>query len=108
MAQQTKIRKKNGRRVTKVGVVVAKKMAKTVTVLVERQLRHPLYKKIIKRQKKFLAHDEYERCQVGDLVRIIETRPLSARKRWRVVEIIGVAPQEVVSGEESELEAKLT
>lgn len=108
MAQQRKIRTKNGRKATKVGVVVAKKMAKTVTVLVERQLRHPLYKKIIKRRKKFLVHDEHERCQVGDLVRIIETRPLSARKRWRVGEIIGAAPQEVVSGEESELEGKLT
>lgn len=107
MAQQTKIRTTNGRKATKVGVVVAKKMAKTVTVLVERQLRHPLYKKIIKKRKKFLAHDEHERCRVGDLVRIIETRPLSARKRWRVVKIIGVAPQEVVSGEESELEVKM-
>ncbi len=107
MAEQSNVSQKKGRKATKVGVVIAKKMAKTVTVLVERQLRHPLYKKIIKKRKKFLVHDEHERCQVGDVVRIVETRPLSARKRWRVVEILGVAPQEVVSGEEPELEEKL-
>ncbi len=92
------------RKVSKVGVVVSKKMSKTVTVLVERQLRHPLYKKIIKRRKKFLAHDEYEKCQVGDIVRIIATRPLSARKRWRVAEIMGVSTQELPTMEEKELE----
>lgn len=107
MAEQSIVSQKKGRKATKVGIVIAKKMAKTVTVLVERQLRHPLYKKIIKKRKKFLVHDEHERCQVGDVVRIVETRPLSARKRWRVVEILGVAPQEVVSGEEPELEEKL-
>ncbi|MFQ6037776.1 MAG: 30S ribosomal protein S17 [Candidatus Aminicenantales bacterium] len=79
------------KRTTKVGVVVGNKMKKTVTVLVERQVRHPLYKKIIKRRKKFLAHDEYEKCKVGDLVRIVETRPLSRRKRWRVQEILGLS-----------------
>ncbi|MEW5902041.1 MAG: 30S ribosomal protein S17 [Acidobacteriota bacterium] len=83
------------RKTTKVGVVVGKKMKKTVTVLVERQLRHPLYKKLIRRQKKFLAHDEYEKCKLGDVVRIIETRPLSRRKRWRVAEIVGLAVREV-------------
>jgi len=83
------------RKTTKIGVVVAKKTKKTVTVKVERQLRHPLYKKIIKRQKKFLAHDEYEKCKVGDIVRIIETRPISRRKRWRVLEIIGLSSAEI-------------
>ncbi len=83
------------RKTTKIGVVVAKKMKKTVTVKIERQLRHPLYKKIIKRQKKFLAHDEYEKCKVGDIVRIIETRPISRRKRWRVLEIIGLSSAEI-------------
>lgn len=80
-----------GRQTIKVGVVVGNKMKKTVTVLVERQVRHPLYKKIIKRRKKFLAHDEYEKCKIGDLVKIVETRPLSKRKRWRVQEILGLS-----------------
>ncbi len=92
------------RKATKIGVVISKKMAKTVTVLVERRVPHPLYKKIIKKRKKFLAHDEHEKCQVGDVVKIVETRPLSARKRWRVVEILGVAPQEIPTAEETEIE----
>lgn len=78
------------RRTTKVGVVIGDKMKKTVTVLVERQVRHPFYKKIVKRRKKFLAHDEYEKCKVGDLVKIVEVRPLSKRKRWRVQDILGL------------------
>lgn len=82
------------RKTAKIGVVIGTKMKKTVTVLVERQVRHPLYKKIIKKQKKFLAHDEYEKCKLGDVVKIIETRPLSARKRWRVHEIVGLSPAE--------------
>jgi small subunit ribosomal protein S17 len=77
------------RKTTKVGWVVAKKMAKTVTVQVERQVRHPLYKKIVRRRRTFLAHDERDACKVGDQVRIIETRPISKRKRWRVVGILG-------------------
>jgi small subunit ribosomal protein S17 len=81
-----------GRHTVKVGLVVGNKMKKTVTVLVERQVRHPLYKKIVKRRKKFLAHDEYEKCKIGDLVKIVETRPLSKRKRWRVQEILGLSP----------------
>jgi len=83
--------KTQGRQTTKVGVVIGNKMKKTVTVLVERQVRHPLYKKIVKRRKKFLVHDEYEKCKVGDLVKIVETRPLSKRKRWRVLEILGLS-----------------
>jgi small subunit ribosomal protein S17 len=79
----TEVRKK-----TKIGVVVGDKMKKTVTVQVESPVRHPLYKKFIKRRKKFLVHDEYEKCKVGDVVRIIETRPISKRKRWRIVEIV--------------------
>ncbi len=82
------------RKTTKVGLVVGTKMKKTVTVLVERQVRHPRYKKIVKKRKKFLAHDEYEKCKLGDLVKIVETRPLSARKRWRVDEIVGLSPAE--------------
>jgi small subunit ribosomal protein S17 len=87
--------KASQRKTTKVGVVVGKKMKKTVTVRVDRQLRHPLYKKVIKRQKKFLAHDEYEKCKLGDVVRIIETRPISKRKRWRVTAIVGLSTSEV-------------
>ena len=83
------------RKTTKIGVIVGKKMKKTVTVRVERQLRHPLYKKIVKRQRKFLAHDEYEKCKLGDVVRIIETRPISKRKRWRVTEIVGLSTAEI-------------
>ena len=67
------------RKTAKVGTVISKKMKKTVTVLVERQVRHPLYKKITRRKKTFLAHDEYEKCKVGDLVKIVETRPISKR-----------------------------
>jgi small subunit ribosomal protein S17 len=85
------------RKTTKTGIVTAKKMRKTVTVRVERQLRHPLYKKVIRRRKTFLAHDEYEKCKVGDIVRIIETRPISRRKRWRVSEIIGLSSAEAES-----------
>jgi len=90
-----------GRRTTKVGVVVGSKMKKTVTVLVERQVRHPLYKKIVKRRKKFLAHDEYEKCKIGDLVKISETRPLSRKKRWKVQEILGLSSMD--TGKELEV-----
>ncbi len=69
------------------GIVQSAKMEKSVTVLVERQFAHPLYKKIIKKSKKFMAHDENNECREGDRVRIIESRPLSASKRWKVVEI---------------------
>ena len=71
-----------------VGNVVSDRMDKSVSVLVERRKRHPLYGKFMKQSTKFMAHDEKNECQVGDLVRIIETRPLSKNKRWRVVEII--------------------
>lgn len=83
------------RKTAKVGTVIGKKMKKTVTVQVERKVRHPLYKKTIKKQKTFLAHDEYEKCKVGDMVRIIETRPISRRKKWRVVEIVGLTAHEI-------------
>src|SRR4030042_6052306 len=71
------------RKTTKVGVVVGKKMTKTVTVLVSRQVRHSVYKKIIRKRKTFLAHDGSDKCQLGDVVRIVETRPISKRKKWR-------------------------
>jgi len=91
---------------TKTGVVIGNKMRKTVTVLVERPIRHPFYKKTIKRRKRFLVHDEYEKCKVGDVVKIIETRPLSKRKRWRVLEIVGLSPEETKKEKQAEEEAE--
>ncbi len=75
-------------RKTRVGVVSSNKMEKTVSISVERKLMHPIYGKFVKKTKKFMAHDENNDCKIGDLVRIMETRPLSKLKRWRVVEII--------------------
>ena len=75
-------------RKTRVGMVVSNKMDKTIVVAIEDNVRHPLYKKIIKRTVKFKAHDEQNACGIGDKVQIMETRPLSKDKRWRVIEII--------------------
>jgi len=75
-------------RKTRVGVVVSDKMDKTIVVAVKDSLQHPLYKKIMKRTVKFKAHDEKNECGVGDRVEIMETRPISADKRWRLVQII--------------------
>jgi small subunit ribosomal protein S17 len=86
--------KKAGQKTTKVGVVIGDKMKKTVTVQVERQVRHPLYKKIIRRKKQYLVHDESEKCKVGDMVKIVQTRPISKLKRWRIQEIVGLSPEE--------------
>ena len=72
----------------RVGIVTSNKMQKTITVSVERRLRHPIYGKFVKKTNKFLAHDEDNTCNIGDLVRIMETRPLSKRKRWRLVEVV--------------------
>jgi len=76
------------RRKTRVGVVVSDKMDKTVVVAVERQVRHSVYGKILRRTRKFAAHDDSNACGVGDRVMIMETRPLSKTKRWRVAQII--------------------
>jgi small subunit ribosomal protein S17 len=75
-------------RKTQIGKVVSDKMDKTVVVAVETLVRHPLYGKTVKRTKKFKAHDEQNSCRSGDKVRLMETRPLSKDKRWRVVEIL--------------------
>ncbi len=75
-------------RKTRVGKVVSDKMDKTIVVAVEDNVKHPLYKKIVKRTFKLKAHDEENACQVGDKVRVMETRPLSKDKRWRLVEIV--------------------
>ena len=76
------------KRKTRIGYVVSDKMDKTVVVAVETLKRHPLYKKTYKRVVKYKAHDEDNKCRVGDKVRVIETRPLSRQKRWRIAEII--------------------
>ena len=75
-------------RKTRVGKVVSDKMDKTVVVSIQDNVKHPLYKKIIKRTVKFKAHDEKNECGIGDIVMIMETRPISKDKNWRVVEII--------------------
>ena len=77
-----------GLRKTRVGVVVSDKMDKTITVAVKYRVRHPLYGKIMNRTTKIKAHDEKNECGIGDTVRVMETRPLSHDKRWRLVEII--------------------
>ncbi|RPH95812.1 30S ribosomal protein S17 [candidate division KSB1 bacterium] len=77
-----------GLRKTRVGVVVSNKMKKTIVVAVERRVKDPLYKKYVRQTCKFMAHDEQNQCEPGDRVRIMETRPLSSRKRWRLVAII--------------------
>jgi small subunit ribosomal protein S17 len=77
-----------GMRKTRVGVVVSDKMDKTIVVAVRERVRHPLYGKIMNQTTKFKAHDENNECGIGDTVRVMETRPLSHDKRWRLIEII--------------------
>ncbi len=86
---------------TRFGRVVSDKMDKTVVVAVETPKRHPLYKKVIRKVVKYKAHDKNNECRLGDMVRIVETRPLSAQKRWRVAEII--ARGEVVTVQPKEI-----
>ena len=75
-------------RKTRIGIVASNKMTKTITVTVERKVKHPMYGKFLKKSTKFMAHDEAETAGIGDTVRIMETRPLSKNKRWRLVEVI--------------------
>ena len=75
-------------RKTKLGVVSSNKMDKTITVCVERKVKHPLYGKFVKKSTKFHAHDEKNECSIGDTVKIMESRPLSKTKRWRLVEVV--------------------
>ena len=77
-----------GYRKTRVGVVVSDMMEKTIVVAIKTKVRHPLYGKMVNRTRKFKAHDEENQCGIGDTVRIMETRPISKDKRWRIVEII--------------------
>lgn len=76
------------RRKTRIGIVSSDKMTKTITVAVERKVKHPIYGKFLKKTTKFHAHDESNTAGIGDVVRIMETRPLSKTKRWRLVEVI--------------------
>ena len=79
---------KRNARTERIGNVVSNKMDKTITVVVETKMMHPIYHKFLKRTKKFHAHDEKNECGIGDRVRIMETRPLSKLKRWRLVEVV--------------------
>jgi small subunit ribosomal protein S17 len=94
MAEQTAVSKKN----EKVGQVVSNKMTQTIVVEVTRRVRHPMYKRIITKRKKFYAHDEQSQCNIGDTVRIVECRPMSRLKRWtlggilRRAVLVGEAP----------------
>ena len=95
MAETTGAREQ-GRRNTKVGEVISTGMTKTIVVQVTRQKQHPLYVRVVKKTKKFYAHDEQQTARVGDVVRIEETRPLSKLKRWRLTEVVrraAVVPQ---------------
>ena len=75
-------------RKTRIGIVTSNKMNKTITVVIERKVKHPIYGKFVKKTSKFHAHDEKNECSIGDTVLIMETRPLSKTKRWRLVEVV--------------------
>jgi small subunit ribosomal protein S17 len=87
MMETTNLVERNLRK-TRIGVVSSNKMDKTITVKVERKIKHPLYGKFLKKTTSFHAHDEKNECSVGDIVKIMETRPLSKTKRWRLVEVV--------------------
>lgn len=102
------VTEKTGRRQQKVGRVVSNKMDKTIVIVVESMKKHRIYKRTYKQTKRFYAHDEQNVCQVGDLVRIEESRPLSKLKRWRLVEIVkagsGIVPvEELLAGVDPDL-----
>jgi len=84
MSEVTNIR---GRRKTRIGLVTSNKMDKTITISVERKVKHPIYGKFLKKTTKFMAHDEKNECSIGDIVKIMETRPLSKNKCWRLLEV---------------------
>src|SRR5579871_5055561 len=101
MAEQTQKSLKN----EKVGEVVSTKMTKTIIVEVSRRVPHPLYKRIVNKRKKFYAHDEQGTAKMGDIVRIIECRPLSRLKRWRLEEVVRRAAQVGTQPEELDVKA---
>lgn len=87
MTEEVKVTKRNLRK-ERVGVVTSNKMDKSIVVMVERKVKHAKYGKFVKQSTKFVAHDEKDECNIGDTVRIMETRPLSKQKCWRLVEIL--------------------
>jgi len=104
VTENSMVETKARRRARKVGVVASDKMDKSVVVRVDRIVMHKLYKRYVKRSARFMAHDEANRCKIGDTVEIVESRPLSANKRWRVARIVrrasGAAlPDEALAGE---------
>ena len=101
----TNAEQKTGARKTLVGEVVSTKMAKTIVVEVHRQKAHPYYKRVVKRSKKFYAHDEQGTAKMGDVVRIVENRPLSKLKRWTLAEVIRRAAQ--VGAQPADLDVKV-
>ena len=109
MSDTTQTQKPRGERKVREGLVVSDKMDKTIVVSVERMSRHPLYKRVIRLTTKFKAHDERNEARIGDTVRIVESRPLSATKRWRMVEIVSRASEgagePIVAEEEATSEA---
>jgi small subunit ribosomal protein S17 len=86
--EQAEVKKRTANRKSRIGVVVSNKMEKSVVVAIEKRVQHPLYKKFFKKTTKFTAHDEKNESSIGDIVKIMETRPLSKTKRWRLVEIL--------------------
>jgi small subunit ribosomal protein S17 len=85
--------KGRNKRKVRQGRVVSNKMEKSIVVAVERLIRHPLYERVVRRTSKLVAHDEANECRIGDRVKVMETRPLSKTKRWRLIEIVEKAPQ---------------
>jgi small subunit ribosomal protein S17 len=79
---------RRSRRKTRIGMVISNKMNKSIIVAIERRIKHPMYKKYFKKTNKYMAHDENNIASIGDVVKIMETRPLSARKRWRLIEVV--------------------
>lgn len=94
-----------GHKNEKVGEVVSTRMNKTIVVLVTRRVQHPFYKRVVTRKKKFYAHDDRNEARVGDIVRVVECRPLSRLKRWRLSEVIRRAPEVMVEEKADETEA---
>mgnify|MGYP001206800896 CR=1 FL=1 len=89
--------KERGHRKVRIGTVVSDKMDKTIVVAIENSVRHPLYGKIVKRTYKLKAHDENNECAIGDKVKVMETRPLSKEKRWRLVEIVEIEEDKITT-----------
>jgi small subunit ribosomal protein S17 len=85
---ETNLQETRNLRKTRIGIVTSNKMDKTITVAVERKVKHPIYGKFVKKTTRFHAHDDKNECSIGDTVRIMETRPLSKTKRWRLSEVI--------------------